>query len=121
LTPKSRDAAAASSWTSPPGAPWARSGNGGIHHIAFRASDAQHQQAFHHIARDLNLTPSTVMDRNYFRSIYFRSPGGILFEVATDAPGFAVDEDMEHLGESLCLPPPLQHLRAEIEKGLPPL
>jgi glyoxalase family protein len=66
-----------------------------------------------------NVTP--VLDRNYFRSIYFREPGGVLFEIATDPPGFAVDEDTKHLGESLKLPPWLEPRREELEGLLPPL
>jgi glyoxalase family protein len=104
-----------------PDAPWARSGNGVVHHIAFRARDEEHQMQFHHLASRLGLKPSSVMDRNYFRSIYFRCPGGVLFEVATDKPGFAVDEAPEHLGESLCLPPSLEFRRRDIEQGLPAL
>jgi glyoxalase family protein len=66
-----------------------------------------------------NVTP--VLDRNYFRSIYFREPGGVLFEIATDPPGFAADEDPEHLGESLKLPPWLESQRDRLEGVLPPL
>ena len=66
-----------------------------------------------------NVTP--VLDRNYFRSIYFREPGGVLFEIATDPPGFAADEDPEHLGEGLKLPPWLEPRRQEIEASLTPL
>jgi glyoxalase family protein len=62
-----------------------------------------------------------VLDRNYFRSIYFREPGGVLFEIATDPPGFAVDEDLEHLGEDLKLPPWLEPRRDRLEEVLPPL
>ena len=66
--------------------------------------------------------PTPVIDRFYFRSIYFREPSGVLFELATiEGPGFAIDEDPEHLGEKLSLPPFLEHLRAEIEPGLTPL
>jgi len=61
------------------------------------------------------------LDRNYFRSIYFREPGGVLFEIATDAPGFAVDEPVEHLGSTLRLPRWLERHRAEVEAALPPL
>ncbi len=65
------------------------------------------------------MTP--VLDRNYFRSIYFREPGGVLFEIATDGPGFATDEDPAHLGERLSLPPFLEDRREEIEAGLDPI
>ncbi|HZG62404.1 MAG TPA: hypothetical protein VEY13_02675, partial [Rubrobacteraceae bacterium] len=70
-------------------------------------------------ARGLYVTP--ILDRNYFHSIYFREPGGVLFEIATDPPGFAVDEDSDHLGESLKLPPWLERRREEIEQALPPI
>jgi glyoxalase family protein len=66
-----------------------------------------------------NVTP--VLDRNYFHSIYFREPGGVLFEIATDPPGFAADEDPEHLGASLKLPPWLEPQRDQLEEVLPPL
>lgn len=102
-------------------APEARQGLGAVHHIAFRASDETHQAAFHRLADSRRLSPSPVMDRSYFRSIYFREPGGILFEVATDAPGFTVDEPLERLGQALKLPPPLEPHRAEIEAILPTL
>ncbi|MGH2443026.1 MAG: ring-cleaving dioxygenase, partial [Chloroflexota bacterium] len=69
--------------------------------------------------RGVHVTP--VIDRYYFRSIYFREPGGVLFEIATDGPGFAADEDVAHLGEALSLPPFLESRRAEIEASLPPL
>ncbi len=104
-----------------PPAPGSRQGLGAVHHIAFRAADDTHQAAFQHLANTRNLTPSPVMDRSYFRSIYFREPGGILFEVATDEPGFTVDEPPETLGQALKLPPPLEGRRAEIEALLPPL
>ncbi|MCC5842700.1 MAG: ring-cleaving dioxygenase [Verrucomicrobia bacterium] len=104
-----------------PEAPGARQGLGAVHHIAFRAADDTHQAAFHTLAESRRLMPSPVMDRSYFRSIYFREPGGILFEVATDEPGFTVDEPLESLGRALKLPPPLEGRRAEIEALLPPL
>jgi glyoxalase family protein len=94
---------------------------GTVHHIAFRASDDDHQKDLRQeiLKGDLNVTP--VINRNYFRSIYFREPGGVLFEVATDQPGFTIDESPEKLGKSLALPPWLEHSRAEIEKNLPPV
>ena len=70
-------------------------------------------------SRGFYVTP--VLDRNYFRSIYFREPGGVLFEIATDQPGFAVDEDPDHLGENLKLPPWLEKNREHIEEILPPV
>jgi glyoxalase family protein len=67
------------------------------------------------------LEPTAVLDRHYFRSVYFREPGGVLFELATDGPGFAVDEPPDRLGESLRLPPQYEPLRVQLEAGLPPL
>ena len=67
------------------------------------------------------LNPTPVFDRNYFSSIYFREPGGVLFEIATAEPGFAVDESFDHLGESLKLPPQFEGDRVNIEKKLPPI
>jgi glyoxalase family protein len=94
---------------------------GTVHHIAFRASDDEHQKALREeiLKADLNVTP--VINRNYFHSIYFREHGGVLFEVATDLPGFAIDESPEQLGTHLALPPWLEHSRGEIEKNLPPV
>jgi glyoxalase family protein len=99
----------------------ARTGIGGVHHVAFRApTDEAHQRWQAHIAAaGLSVTP--VIDRYYFRSLYFREPGGVLYEIATDGPGFAIDEDPRHLGERLALPPFLEPLRARIEAGLRPL
>jgi glyoxalase family protein len=94
---------------------------GSVHHIAFRAHDGEEQQQWreHLVALGYNVTP--VIDRVYFHSIYFREPGGILFEIATDPPGFTLDEDLNQLGESLQLPPWLESSRAQIEKVLPPI
>lgn len=96
-------------------------GHGTVHHIAFRvADDAAHQEMLRSVqAAGLHVSP--VMDRNYFHSIYFREPGGVLFEVATDVPGFAVDEPVESLGESLKLPEQYEPHRARIEAALPRL
>jgi glyoxalase family protein len=101
--------------------PPAQTGVGGVHHVAFRTpNDEEHRSWRERLARaGLDVTP--VIDRYYFRSIYFREPGGVLFEIATDGPGFAADEDVEHLGEKLSLPPFLEPRRAEIEAVLPPL
>jgi len=104
-----------------PEAPGFRQGLGAVHHIAFRARDEEHQQQFLEMATRLGLRPSPVMDRNYFQSVYFREPGGVLFEIATDAPGFTVDEPLETLGHALMLPPQYEAHRAEIEAALPPL
>ncbi|HLJ68370.1 MAG TPA: ring-cleaving dioxygenase [Chloroflexota bacterium] len=104
-----------------PGLRPAQTGIGGVHHVAFRTpDDEQHRQWQQHVARaGLNVTP--VIDRYYFRALYFREPGGVLFEISTDGPGFATDEDVAHLGEKLSLPPFLEPHRAEIEAVLPPL
>lgn len=104
-----------------PGAAGARQGLGSVHHIAFRAADDAQQAEFAAWAQQQGLQPSPVMDRNYFRSIYFREPGGILFEVATDAPGFTVDEPLETLGTTLKLPPQYESQRKKIEALLTPL
>ena len=104
-----------------PGAPAGRVGIGGVHHVAFRTpDDAQHRAWRERIAAaGLGVTP--VIDRYYFRSLYFREPGGILYEIATDGPGFATDEPLDQLGTRLALPPFLEPRRAEIEAGLRPL
>lgn len=96
-------------------------GAGVVHHVAFRTPDDEQQEAWRaRIARrDYNVSP--VMDRTYFHSIYFREPGGVLFEIATDPPGFTVDEAAEALGTQLRLPPWLEPHRAELERALPPL
>jgi glyoxalase family protein len=99
-----------------------RQGRGSVHHIAFRAKDDTSQAA---MAQKLvavhGLHPTQQMNREYFRSVYFREPGGILFEIATDQPGFAVDEPVDSLGHDLKLPPFLEGRRKEIETGLPEL
>ncbi|MCC5956475.1 MAG: ring-cleaving dioxygenase [Natronohydrobacter sp.] len=99
----------------------ARPGPGTIHHVAFRARDAAHQAALREnlLARGENVTE--VKDRQYFKAIYFREPGGVLFEIATDGPGFDVDEPMAALGTGLKLPPQYEHDRAQIEARLPVL
>ena len=97
-------------------------GRGSVHHIAFRAADEAAQAAMaKQLVADHHLHPTHQMDRKYFRSIYFREPGGILFEIATDGPGFDVDEPGENLGHSLQLPPDYERYRADIEKALPSL
>ena len=99
-----------------------RQGRGSVHHIAFRAADDASQAAMaQKLVADLGLRPTHQLDRQYFRSVYFREPGGILFEIATDAPGFAVDEPVETLGHDLKLPPFLEARRKEIEAVLPEL
>lgn len=98
-----------------------RVGAGGVHHVAFRAPDEGEHAAWRERLARAGLGVTPVIDRYYFRSIYFREPGGVLFEIATDGPGFAVDEDQDHLGENLSLPPFLEPHRREIEAGLVPL
>jgi len=94
---------------------------GSVHHIAFRCASDEEQAAWrrHLVAAGMNVTP--VLDRQYFRSIYFREPGGVLFEIATDQPGFARDEAPEALGSALKLPPWLESRRSHIEDRLPRL
>jgi glyoxalase family protein len=104
-----------------PDAPRARSGRGGAHHVAFRTPTGQTYTQWLERLRALGVPNSGKVDRFYFESLYFREPNGILFEIATDGPGFAGDEPLAHLGEKLSLPPFLEHRRAEIERGLKPL
>jgi glyoxalase family protein len=94
---------------------------GTVHHVAFRASSDAEQQAWRTELLASGLAVSPVKDRNYFRSIYFREPGGVLFEIATDPPGFAIDEPSAELGGSLMLPRWLEPRRTELEAVLPPL
>ncbi len=101
--------------------PRGRLGAGGVHHVAFRVTDAEQQLAWLRQIRESDLSVSEQIDRFWFKSIYFRVSSGILFEIATDGPGFAVDEDPAALGERLVLPPFLESRRAEIEKGLIPI
>lgn len=98
-----------------------RLGRGGVHHVAFRVEDEEELRAWITQIRGARFPNSGFVDRFYFRSLYFREPNGILFEVATDGPGFATDEDLAHLGESLALPPFLEPKRAQIEAHLKPL
>ena len=95
-------------------------GAGTVHHIAW-ASTFEDHEAWGERVRELGLHPTPVIDRFYFRSIYFREPGGVLFEIATLGPGFTVDEPLESLGEHLSLPPAFEHLRERIEPVLTPL
>jgi glyoxalase family protein len=99
-----------------------RMGRGSVHHVAFRAAhDAEQAEMAVKLVRNHGLHPTDQKNRQYFRSIYFREPGGVLFEIATDEPGFAVDEPLSDLGASLKLPPFLESRRAEIEAALPTL
>lgn len=102
-----------------PGLPAAVQGAGGVHHVAFRIPDADYD-AWTDRVRSLRLPRNGPVDRFYFRSLYFREPNGILFEIATDGPGFTADEPLETLGEKLSLPPFLEGRRREIEEGLKP-
>ena len=95
-------------------------GAGTVHHIAWACADAD-QPAWQERVREAGAQVTPVLDREYFTSIYFREPQGVLFEIATDGPGFAVDEDPAHLGEELRLPPQHEHLRASLESTLTPL
>jgi glyoxalase family protein len=95
-------------------------GAGTVHHVAWASSMEDHED-WHERVTEAGLRPSPIIDRFWFRSIYFREPSGVLFEIATLGPGFTVDEDPEHLGESLVLPPAFEHLRPQIEPILTPL
>ena len=94
---------------------------GTVHHIAWRTPDDASQNTWHQELMRLGYNVSPVMDRKYFHSIYYREPGGVLFEIATDPPGFAVDEAPDRLGTHLVLPAWLEASRAQLESVLPPL
>lgn len=102
-------------------APHAHGGIGSVHHVAWRVNDDAEEALVRDQVSGIGLDPTPVIDRFYFRSVYFREPGGILFELATDGPGFGVDEDLLTLGESLVLPPWLEPARSQIERVLRPL
>jgi len=99
----------------------ARLGAGGVHHVAFRTPDEASHQAWARHLSESGVRHSGEIDRYYFRSLYFREPEGVLFEIATDGPGFAVDESAETLGEKVALPPFLESQRAQIEANLKPI
>ena len=102
--------------------PRGRQGGGSVHHIAFRAADDETEFAMmKKLAENHGIRTTVQKDRNYFRSLYFREPGGVLFEIATDIPGFAVDESVASLGQSLKLPPQYEPRRKDIEAVLPAL
>lgn len=96
-------------------------GRGSVHHLAWRVADEADQLAVRAQVALRGAQPTPVIDRFWFKSVYFREPGGVLFELATDGPGFAVDEAVESLGEALVLPPWLEPDRPTIEANLPPL
>jgi glyoxalase family protein len=96
-------------------------GAGVVHHVAFRTPDDDQQRVWRSKLVELGYNVSPVMDRKYFHSIYFREPGGVLFEIATDNPGFTADEAANELGTRLMLPPGLELHRPELEKTLPPI
>ncbi|MCX5770713.1 MAG: ring-cleaving dioxygenase [Candidatus Hydrogenedentes bacterium] len=102
-----------------PDAPLARLGGGVVHHVAFRTPDDAQQAVWRGTLCDLGYNVTPVIDRQYFHSIYFREPGGVLFEIATDGPGFAIDEPADELGKKLMLPPWLEPLRGKLERILP--
>jgi glyoxalase family protein len=97
-----------------------RQGAGSVHHVAW-ASKVEDYEAWRERAIEGGAQPTPLIDRFYFRSIYFREPSGVLFEIATLGPGFTVDEPLEHLGEKLSLPPDYEHLRSEVEPNLRPI
>jgi len=104
-----------------PGSSPARQGAGSVHHVAFRAADDAAELAMAATVRNLGLRPTDQIDRQYFHSVYFREPGGVLFEIATDGPGFTVDEPTDKLGSALKLPAWIEPRRAQIEAALPAL
>ena len=110
---------AAYTYDQPPGAGGIQ-GAGTVHHIAWCDRDSEHEAWDAYLA-EIGARPTPIIDRQYFLSIYFREPRGVLFELATPSPGFAIDEDPEHLGEQLRLPPQHEHLRSRLEMTLRPL
>ena len=95
-------------------------GAGTVHHIAWCDRDGDHETWRKHLV-EIGARPTPIIDRQYFQSIYFREPRGVLFEIATPSPGFAIDEDPEHLGEELRLPPQYERLRDRLDRSLTPL
>ena len=104
-----------------PGAAQARQGAGSVHHIAFAVENRAAQLEVRKALTDAGAAVTPVIDRDYFWAIYFRTPGGVLFEVATNEPGFDRDEDAAHLGQALKLPRQHEHLRATLERSLEPI
>jgi glyoxalase family protein len=97
-----------------------RPGAGTVHHVAWASIPEEHE-SWRLLVIDANSDPTPVIDRFYFRSIYFKEPSGVLFEIATIGPGFTVDEPLEHLGEKLSLPPAFEHVREQVEPTLTPI
>ncbi|MEA2365466.1 MAG: glyoxalase family protein, partial [Thermoleophilaceae bacterium] len=95
-------------------------GAGSVHHVAWNSADEDHE-AWQERAAEHGAHPTQVIDRHYFKSIYFREPSGVLFELATPSPGFTIDEPLETLGEKLSIPPRLEELRPQIEATVRPL
>jgi glyoxalase family protein len=104
-----------------PSLPVAQLGAGGVHHVAFRTPTLEEHTAWIERITAMRIPNSGLVDRYYFRSLYFREPNGILFEIASDGPGFAVDEDESTLGEQVALPPFLEPQREAIVSRLKPL
>jgi len=102
---------------SAPGIP----GAGTVHHVAWGTRDEEHELEVRRRVQEAGGRPTPLIDRFWFRSVYFREPSGVLFELATAGPGFAADEDVEHLGEKLVLPPDFEHLREQIERTVKPI
>ena len=96
-------------------------GAGTVHHIAWRARDEEDHHRWRVLLQDKGYYPTEILDRNYFKAIYFHEEGGILFEIATDPPGFTVDEPMDELGQKLMLPSWFESKREELEETLPPV
>ncbi|MDP1676939.1 MAG: ring-cleaving dioxygenase [Bacteroidota bacterium] len=104
-----------------PNIPFARQSAGSVHHIAWRAKDFVAHEEWQRFVEQGGLSPTEVIDRFYFHSIYFREPGGVLYEIASDNPGFTVDEPLDQLGTHLMLPPWYEIHREKIERTLPPI
>jgi glyoxalase family protein len=104
-----------------PNDPVARQGRGGVHHVAFRVPTYEAHDQWNEYLRETGIHVTPVIDRFYFRAMYFREPGGVLYEISSDGPGFADDEPVERLGEKLALPPFLEPQRAAIEASIMPL
>lgn len=104
-----------------PDTPRGRWGKGSMHHLAWRDRDEAHLNELRERVAQAGLQPTPIIDRFWFKSVYFREPGGVVFDLATDGPGFGIDESMNALGETLVLPPWLEPRRAEIEAKWPPI